>query len=118
MRARADRGECRFFVLIPATPASTDYWTWTEDKARLLARRQLDAIMAAGQAIGADVEGGIGDASPANAIDDLLRIGRFDEVLVVSPPATAARSPFKGLGASIRRLATTTFGTLRDAQPA
>jgi hypothetical protein len=118
MRARVDREACRFFVLVPATPASTDYWTWTEDKARLLARRQLDAIMAADNAIDADIEGGIGDASPADAIDDMLRIGRFDEVLVVSPPATPARAPFTGLASSVRRLAATTFRTLRTAQPA
>jgi pentose-5-phosphate-3-epimerase len=118
IRARMQQGQCRFVVLVPATPASTEYWIWTEEQARLLARHQLDTILATAKARGADVTGCIGDRSPTDAIDDVLRVEHIDKVLLISPPVRPRQTPVTSLISRLRQIAASACGTMRNAQTA
>ena len=72
-------GPCEFHVLVPATP-SHDHLVSTEGEARGIARHRLDAALEQFRALGATVDGEVGDASPMLAITH-----------VVAAPESAAR---------------------------
>ena len=104
LQARRTPGASRFVVLIPATPSSAEFWTWTEERARAQARHQLDTILAAARALDVDATGEIGDFSTGHAIADVLRSQSFDDVVVLSLPGRPMPSLLDGLVSSVRRL--------------
>jgi hypothetical protein len=78
-----------FHVLVPAT-APTDH-LWTEGEAQATARRRLEIALERFRAAGLEVTGEIGDASPVEAIDDVLREETFDEIVVSTLPPGLSR---------------------------
>jgi hypothetical protein len=89
LRARRSAGTVAFHLLVPAShPAGS----WTDGQAELAARERLEEVLASLAACGIGATGEIGDASPVQAVDDLLRRGeRFDELIVSTLPAGMSR---------------------------
>jgi hypothetical protein len=83
-------GQCRFHVVVPATPPA-DHLTWTEGEARAIAERRLDRALDRFRALGAVADGEVGDPSPMQAIGDVLRQESFDEIILSTLPPGASR---------------------------
>ena len=90
LQRRMGKALCKFTLLVPATHPH-DHATWTEEDARTLARRRLEAALRRLQEAGADVDGRIGDESPVLAVNDVLIGHRFDEIILSTLPPGASR---------------------------
>ncbi len=90
VRQRVADGPCRFTLLVPATPPR-EHVTWTEGDARSLAKRRLAEAMERMKSVGAEVDGVIGDASPLQAIDDVLLEQPHDEIILSTLPVGISR---------------------------
>lgn len=90
LQRRIGEGECRFTLLVPATHPH-EHATWTEEDARTLAQRHLDAALEGLRETGAEVDGMVGDESPVLAINDALIGNRFDEIILSTLPPGASR---------------------------
>ena len=83
-------GPARFHIVVPATQPR-DHAVWTEGEARALAQRRLEAALDGFLAIGAEVEGEIGDESPLQAIADVVHDREFDEIILSTLPPGLSR---------------------------
>lgn len=83
-------GPCTFHVVVPATPPP-GHLTATEGQARAVAVRRLEEALARFRALGADVDGEVGDASPLLAVDDVLRHRAVDEIILSTLPPGLSR---------------------------
>lgn len=90
VRERLENGPCSFHIVVPATPPK-EQWTYTEGEASKLARARLEAAIASFSALGAEVDGEIGDPRPLDAIGDALRGGVFDGIIVSTLPPGRSR---------------------------
>jgi nucleotide-binding universal stress UspA family protein len=84
------KGPARFHVLVPAT-VPKDHALYTEGESEALARRRLDDALARFRQMGAEADGEVGDASPLEAIADVLRDQEFDEIVLSTLPPGASR---------------------------
>jgi hypothetical protein len=90
IEARLADGPCYFRIVVPATPAHG--LTWTDGEVLGVARRRLSAAIDALRALGAEVDGEVGDASPVVAAADVLRRGPpYDEIIVSTFPPGVSR---------------------------
>ena len=78
-------GASSFHVVVPATH-SADHATWTEGEANAIAQGRLDRALTRFRELGADVAGEVGDGNPLLAIEDAIRGGRFDEIILSTLP--------------------------------
>lgn len=83
-------GPCHFHVLVPASPPH-DHLTATEGQARQAAERRMEEAVATFRQLGADADGSVGDARPAQAVADVLRHHVFDEIILSTFPAGPSR---------------------------
>jgi hypothetical protein len=90
LQRQMDEGPCRFTLLVPATHPH-EHATWTEEDARALAHRRLEAALASLREVGAEVDGMVGDESPVLAVNDALIGNRFDEIILSTLPSGASR---------------------------
>ena len=89
LRSRRERGAVEFHLLVPATHPPG---AWTDAEAETAARQRLDDVLTTLAMCGIGATGSIGDASPVQAVEDLLRSGRtFDEIIVSTLPAGLSR---------------------------
>jgi hypothetical protein len=81
---RHDRSS--FHVVVPAEPPRNH--AWTESEARSIAAARLEQALARFAALDADVDGEVGDADPALAVEDVLLRGETFDAIVLStlPP--------------------------------
>jgi hypothetical protein len=81
---RHDRSS--FHVVVPAEPPRNH--AWTESEARSIAAARLEQALARFAALDADVDGEVGDADPALAVEDVLLHGETFDAIVLStlPP--------------------------------
>jgi len=91
-----------FHVLVPASHAGTDL-TWTEGSARAAAEDRLVEAMARFRAVGATVNGEVGDANPMEAIGDVLRREQFDEIILSTLPPGISRWLGQDLPTRVRK---------------
>jgi hypothetical protein len=78
LRDRAEKGACRFTLVMPATGAE--------------ARERLEAALEGMRAAGLDnVEGKVGDPDPVVAVMDVWDPMKFDEVIVSTLPTGSSR---------------------------
>jgi hypothetical protein len=91
VRDLIDEGPCRFHVLVPAAADPGSWRAHDEAHDVAAARARLEAALEAFRAVGAEVEGEIGDARPVDAVRDLLRRESFDEVVVSTLPPGVSR---------------------------
>jgi len=82
--ARHDRSS--FHVVVPAEPPRNR--AWTESEARSIATARLEQALARFATLDADVDGEVGDADPALAVEDVLLRGEMFDAIVLStlPP--------------------------------
>jgi hypothetical protein len=90
IRQRVTDGPCRFTLVVPATPPR-EHVTWTEGDARSLAKRRMTEAIERLRSVGAEVEGVIGDASPLQAVDDVLLHDPHDEIILSTLPVGVSR---------------------------
>lgn len=83
-------GPCRFHIVVPATP-SGEHLTWTEGEATAIAHNRLDNALGRFRELGADASGAVGDGNPMLAIEDALRDGQFDEIILSTLPPGISR---------------------------
>ncbi len=90
VRRRIEEGPCRFTLLVPAT-APQGPATWDEGDAFQLADRRMQAALESLRGLGAEIEGLVGDELPVDAIGDVLRKRKIDEIILSTLPAGASR---------------------------
>jgi len=84
-------GECSFHIVVPATH-TRDQAFHTEGAAHAVAERRLEAALERFRALGCQVDGEVGDASPFLAVRDcLLADGTYDGVIVSTLPLGLSR---------------------------
>jgi hypothetical protein len=83
-------GPAHFHLVVPATPPQ-EHLTWTEGAARDIAERRLEAAVERFTAMGAGVDGEVGDASPMEAIRSVLKEQSFDEIILSTLPLRFSR---------------------------
>ena len=83
VRARSRRSECSFFLLVPRP-----YWDPDTDEAA--ATLELAIPLFEG-AVGARVEGVIGDSDPFVAVEDAVTRLSIDEIIVSTLPARVSQ---------------------------
>lgn len=85
-------GPCRFHVVVPATHPH-QHMTWTEGEAVVIARHRLDEALDRLRALGADVDGDVGDGRPVDAVGDAIRASAepFDAILLSTLPPGVSR---------------------------
>jgi hypothetical protein len=83
LRSRADRGQCAFTLLVPASGGG---------KAALeAAQAALHKALERMRGAGLEVEGMVGDADPVIAVHDVWDPRRFDEIVISTLPTGASR---------------------------
>jgi hypothetical protein len=91
IRSCLAEGPCHFHVVVPATHTH-DHMTWTEGHDRAVARQRLESALAHLVALGADVDGEVGDARALDAVRDAVRDRPpFDEVILFTLPPGVSR---------------------------
>jgi hypothetical protein len=83
-------GPSRFHIVVPATPQG-ELLTWTEGKSTAVAQDRLDRALARFGELGAQADGEVGDKDPIMAIEDALRRGSFDEIILSTLPPGISR---------------------------
>ncbi|MEJ7891295.1 MAG: hypothetical protein WKF94_01465 [Solirubrobacteraceae bacterium] len=83
VRTRAQAGEARFHLVVPATPRGLHRLVDPEVAGVEEARENLRlALPRLTRAAGAPVTGAIGDANPLSAIEDAMHAQGFDEIII------------------------------------
>ncbi len=91
LRACLAAGPCRFHLLVPATH-SRDHLVWTEGNDRAIARERLTKALDRLAELSAEADGAVGDASPFEAIGDVLRRHEnYDEIIISTHPPGLSR---------------------------
>ena len=90
IRRRMEQGPCRFTLVVPATPPPGKA-LWTEGEANAQALRRMEVALAKLRETGAEIEGAIGDASPAEAVAEQLLARAYDEIIVSTLPPKISR---------------------------
>ena len=101
---RAKAEPCEFFIIVPATPAvefvnvaaipvmgGLPAVPDSPEHARELAQERLESALAQLQAVGAKVEGRVGDPDPVRAVETVLKGRQFDEIIVSTLPSRLSR---------------------------
>jgi hypothetical protein len=92
VRERAGRGRCAFTLLVPNTTHGLHKVVDPEDQAESEAHTVLNrALPLLEQAVGAPVDGLIGDPDPIAAVHDAINLHGFDEVIVSTLSAKVSR---------------------------
>ena len=82
-------GPGRFHIVVPISAPPTR--AWTEGEQAAIARERLDAALVRFRTLGAEVDGEVGDHNPVLAIEDALREGSFDEIILSTLPPGPSR---------------------------
>lgn len=105
VRERVGSGPCEFWVVVPATPVvhlepaylaapvmgGMPAVQGTPAEAREHARTRLDAALTRLRALGAVVDGEVGDADPVRAATSAAGVRSFDEIIVSTLPTRLSR---------------------------
>ena len=88
---RISAGPCQFHVVVPATHVPGRA-VWTEGHDRAVAEERLQQALERFRALGADVEGEVGDARPIDALRDvMLHAPPFNEIILSTLPPGISR---------------------------
>lgn len=83
-------GPCSLYLVVPATHVA-EHMVWTEGHDRAVAQQRLTEALERFGALGADVDGEVGDASAVGAVGDVLLRQQVDEVIVSTLPLGVSR---------------------------
>ena len=90
LRDRVEKEECAVHVLVPAN-VDTQSWVHDDDADHELAARRLQDALAGLEDLGVPLTGEVGDASPVDAILDVLRREQCDEIVLSTLPVGVSR---------------------------
>ena len=90
IRRLCAEGPCSFHVVVPATHTK-DQAFYTEGGSHAVAEKRLETALERFRALGAEVDGEVGDASPMLAVRDCLMTGAYDGVILSTLPPGASR---------------------------
>jgi hypothetical protein len=90
VRRLLSEGPCSFHMVVPATH-TRDQAFYTEGKSHAVAEKRLETALQQFRAIGAEVDGEVGDASPMLAVRDCLMSGGYDGVILSTLQPGASR---------------------------
>ena len=96
VRERAQRGPCRFTLLVPRS-----YWDPDTDEAEVVLELAIPLL---DEAAGSPVKGMVGDADPFEAVRAALGGDGFDEVIVSTLPARVSRWLHRDLPSRVEAL--------------
>jgi hypothetical protein len=92
VRARAERGDADFHLVVPATQRGLHRVVDPEDQDRAEVERRLaEGIEALSEAAGTEVTGEVGDHEPLAAIQDAVNLHGADEIIISTLPARVSR---------------------------
>ena len=83
LRARAERSDAQFTLLLPAVGPGF--------AGREQAQPLVDAALVKFREAGLEVDGVVGDADPVEAVVEICTPGRFDEVIVATLPGASSK---------------------------
>lgn len=90
LRDLAEEEDCELHVVVPATPPD-QFQFHTEGEAIAVAQDRLDDALERFSQLGVDVSGEVGDGHPQYAVNDALRDGGYDSLIVSTFPAGISR---------------------------
>lgn len=90
LRRLLGEGQCSFHVVVPATHTK-DQAFYTEGGSHAVAEKRLEAALERFRALGAEVDGEVGDASPMLAVRDCLMTGAYSGVILSTLPPGVSR---------------------------
>lgn len=102
LKALAQDGST-FQLVMPATPAPTKEWTWSETESYKIAKQRLDKTLGEMQAAGLEVSGQVLNYSVQEAIEEALKQDTFDELIISTPPDPEAHTQFEDYQQRVRR---------------
>lgn len=92
IRARVQKGPCRFYLVVPSTPKGLHRVVDPEVSGREEAELNLQAALPLlSEAAGGPVDGHVGDADPLAAIQDALFRRPAEEILISTLPRRLSR---------------------------
>jgi hypothetical protein len=92
VRDRAARGPAQFTLLVPNTAHGLHRLVDPEDQSQSEAEQTLElAVPLLERAVGAEVEGIVGDPEPLAAIQDAVNTRGFDEIIISTLPSRVSR---------------------------
>jgi hypothetical protein len=92
VRERASRGPCKFTLLVPNAAHGLHKVVDPQDQGVSEAQAVIDeAIPKLSEAAGTPVEGVVGDADPAAAVQDAVNLRGFDEIIISTLPTRVSR---------------------------
>lgn len=92
VRERAERGPCTFTLLVPNPVRGIDRLTAAEEHERSEGQEVLElALPLLEDAVGAPVEGIVGDSEPLAAIQDAINLNGYDEIIISTLPTRVSR---------------------------
>jgi hypothetical protein len=92
VRERAQRGPCRFTLLVPNATHGLHKIVDPEDQGASEANAVIDhALPLLSKAAGGPVEAILGDPDPGAAVQDAINLHGFDEVIISTLPARLSR---------------------------
>lgn len=94
--------QAEFYLVVPATPPPTQTWTWSEEEAYEVAKRRLEATLRELQAPGVKLSGDVVNFAALAAVEEALKKGSFDELIVATPPEAEARTSFEEFREQVR----------------
>jgi hypothetical protein len=92
IRARAQRGEASFHLVVPRQPHGFHRMVDPHEAGEDEAQHVLDAALPKlSEAAGSHVSGELGDAEPLMAIEDAINLGDYDEIIISTLPLGVSR---------------------------
>jgi GABA permease len=105
VRKRAKAEPSEFFIVVPATPliemvpgaeatsliGGSGLLPSSPEHAREVAQERLDKALAQLKAVGAKVDGQVGERDPVHAVETAMRGRQFDEIIVSTLPKRVSR---------------------------
>ncbi len=92
VKARAEQGPAQFHLVVPRQPHGLNKLLDPDDYGREEAERVLaDALPRLSEAAGSEVGGEVGHHEPLMAIQDVVNLGDYDEIIVSTLPLGVSR---------------------------
>jgi len=105
VRKRAGQGDVTFHLLVPTQPHDTQTVIDPQEAGADDAQKVLDvALTELSAAAGQEVTGSVGESEPLMAIENAIRLGDYDEIIISTLPLGVSRWLRLDLVSKARRL--------------
>lgn len=100
---RALGKDAAFHLVVPATPPPTHKWSWSEEEAYEIAKQRLDTTLSEMKTAGLQATGEVLNYSVQEAIEEGLKKGSYDELIISTLPDGEAHATFEAYQTRVRR---------------